>query len=137
AVDEGAVGRAEILDEDLVVGGRDLRVLARDHVLDEDHVEIARPPDDDLAVLPQGELSPLVLPGDEAKGEHGLVDSRQDGCRQLAILRTRPGEGKQPAGRGRRATAQRGALRRSGTGIASSVSGASGAGARRTAWMRR
>ena len=50
AVDEGAVGRAEVLDGDALVVGDDLGVLARDHVLDQHHVQLGRAPDDDLAV---------------------------------------------------------------------------------------
>ena len=65
AVDERAVGGPEVLDEHISVGGGDLRVLARNHVLHQDHVEITRPPDDDFAVHPQRELTALVLAGDE------------------------------------------------------------------------
>ena len=45
----------------------DPRVLARDHVLDEDHVEIARATDDDLLVGDDRKLAALVLPGDESQ----------------------------------------------------------------------
>src|ERR1700722_12183436 len=48
AVDEGPVGRTEILDPDLVRLHGDARVLARDHVLHQHHVQIARPADEDL-----------------------------------------------------------------------------------------
>ncbi len=69
----------EVLDPDLVALHRDARVLARDHVLDEDHVEIARAADEDLLVRDDGELAALVLAADEAQDERapsgrGAVD---------------------------------------------------------------
>jgi hypothetical protein len=69
AVDEGAVGRAHVLDEDLGVGRGDLGVTPRDHVLDQHHVQVAGATDDDLAVHTQGKLAPLVLAGDETECE--------------------------------------------------------------------
>src|SRR5262249_58016912 len=68
AVDEGAVGAAQVLDQHLPRADGDLRVLAADHVLDQDHVQLARAPDGDLTVHLQGELAPLVLAGDETEG---------------------------------------------------------------------
>src|SRR5690606_38825915 len=49
-VHERPVRRTEILDYDLVVCGDDLRVSTRDHVLDENHIELARSTDDDLTI---------------------------------------------------------------------------------------
>ena len=60
--------RAQVLDGDLAAGDGDLRVLARDHVLDEHHVQLARAADDDLLVRLQRELAALVLAGDELEG---------------------------------------------------------------------
>jgi hypothetical protein len=60
AVDEGPVRRAEVLDRDVGVAAEDARVPPRDHVLDEDHVEVARATDHDLLVLTERELA---LPG--------------------------------------------------------------------------
>ncbi len=54
---------------------RDARVLARDHVLDEDHVEVARAADDDLAWRAERELAALVLAGDEAQARAGARSS--------------------------------------------------------------
>src|SRR5215831_16019771 len=65
AIDEGAVRRAEVLDDDLRAAQGDLRVLSGNHVLDQHHVEIARPTDDYLPVHPQRIFAPLVLAGDE------------------------------------------------------------------------
>ena len=67
AVDERAVGRAEIFDDNCFIFVSDPRVLARDHVLDEDHVEIARATDDDLLVGDHRELAALVFAGDESQ----------------------------------------------------------------------
>ena len=61
-VDERTVRTAKVFDEDLTAVRRDTRVAARHHVLDQDHVELARSPDDDLRVHLQGELAALVLP---------------------------------------------------------------------------
>jgi hypothetical protein len=72
AVDERTVRRAEVLDHDLISAGLDLCVLARDHVLDEHHVEVAGTPDDDLAVHAQGELSALVFPRYETQRKGGV-----------------------------------------------------------------
>ena len=58
------------------VGG-DLRVPARDHVLDQHHVEVAGPADDDLPIHPKRELAALVLARDEAKRELGTVGHAQ------------------------------------------------------------
>jgi hypothetical protein len=67
AVDERAVGGAQILDPDLVRLHRDPRVLSRNHVLDEHHVELARSADDNLPVGNDGKLATLVLSADEPK----------------------------------------------------------------------
>jgi hypothetical protein len=73
AIDEGAVGRAEVLDGHPLLVGQDLRVLARDHVLDQDHVQVGGTSDDDLPVGAQGELAALVLARDEAERPHDGV----------------------------------------------------------------
>src|SRR5206468_853014 len=70
-VHERAVRGAEILDVDLSLLELDPRVLPRHHLLDENHVEVARPPDDDRAVLLYRKLAPLVLSGDEPESEPG------------------------------------------------------------------
>src|SRR6185503_14684571 len=62
-------GGAEILDDDLAALRGDLGVLARDHVLDEDDVELAAAADDDLLLRGQRVLAALVLAGDEAQRE--------------------------------------------------------------------
>src|SRR5690606_11369973 len=68
-VDERAVRRAEILDRNDAVFQRDSRVSARNHLLDEHHVELAGATDHDLLAFDQGILASLILAGDEAQRE--------------------------------------------------------------------
>src|SRR5262249_20751269 len=79
-VDERPVGGPQVLDGDLPAGDGDLGVLARDHVLDQHHVQLAGPADHDLLLHLQPELSALVLPRDDLKGE-GLLP-RSSLCRR-------------------------------------------------------
>ena len=59
----------EVGDLDAAFPGDDARVLARDHVLDEHHVEVAGTANHDLPLHAEGKLSPLVFPGDEPERE--------------------------------------------------------------------
>src|SRR5690606_9460478 len=65
AVDEGAVRRTQVFDLDTSLSQLQTSVLARDHLLDQHHVQITGPPNEYLAVLFQRELPALVFSGNE------------------------------------------------------------------------
>jgi hypothetical protein len=69
AVDEGPVRRAQVVDVYRATDELDACVSPRHHFFHEHHVEVARATDDDLSLLFQRELAPLVLAGDEAERE--------------------------------------------------------------------
>src|SRR5262249_16908490 len=73
AVDERAVGGAQVFDADGALAERDPRALARDHLFDEHHVELARATDHDLLPFSERILSTLVLARDETERVPGLA----------------------------------------------------------------
>ena len=64
-VDEGAVGRPHVLDRDDPALQADAGVTPRDHLFDENHIQVARAADDNFLELIQRKLTALVLPRDE------------------------------------------------------------------------
>ena len=83
AVDEAPVRRTEVLQEDIAAFDGNLRVAPGHHVLDQDHVQLARAPDDDLAEIRKRKLPSLVLPRDETQRQR----QRQTLDDQLPSLR--------------------------------------------------
>src|SRR5438477_4441 len=67
AVDERAVGGPQIGDRDAARGERQLRMLARDHVLDQHQVQVAGAADHELTGIGQRVLASLIFSRDEAE----------------------------------------------------------------------
>ena len=84
AVDERAVGGPQIADGDTPRGERQLRMLARDHVLDQHQVQLAGAADHELTGISQRVLASLIFSRDEAECV-GVLAHAGLGCERASL----------------------------------------------------